>query len=255
MIQPFLLPPTLIFVGMAVSYFLISRKHKLGKILLLFTLTFYYLLSIEPVAYLIANSLVSTTYAKNIEAEVENVEAIVVLAGGVSKWGGATTYILGTSSLRRLKHGIKLHEEFKDKIPMLYSGGSGDPFDPVSVETELAKKYAISAGVPEKSFWTESSSRNTYENGIGLNEVLDKQHPGIEHHKIILVTSLLHMRRSVAVMKKIGLDVIPSPTRSSIGPLNLDPLSFFPSIGNFGRSTYSIREWVGICGYWARGWI
>ena len=257
LIKPFLLPPTLIAIGMAASFLLLFRKkQKLGKTLLLLTLVIYYLLSTEPVAYLLAKSIEGKIDIEKFEVETENVEAIVVLAGGVQKKDGYRPYHeLGEASWRRLWHGIELYKRFNGKIPILYSGGSGDPFDPVSVEAELAKKYAIAIGVPEKNFWIETSSRNTYESGVEIKRILDDSFPGVGRHKVILVTSALHMPRSMRVMKKVGLNPIPSPADFTIGSLSLDPLSFLPSISSFATSTFSIHEWIGIGGYWLLGRI
>lgn len=257
LIKPFLLPPTLIALGMATSFLLLFRKkQKLGKTLLLLTLVIYYLLSIELVAYLLARSLESNMDIVKFEVETENIKAIVVLAGGVEKKGEYRPYHeLSGVSWRRLWHGIELYKRFNSKIPILYSGGSGDPFDPVSVEAELAKKYAVSMGIPEDKFWIETSSRNTYENGVEIKRILDDRFPGVGRHRIILVTSALHMPRSMRIMKKIGLYPIPSPADFAVGSLSLDPLSFLPSISNFSTSTRSIHEWIGIGGYWLLGRI
>jgi uncharacterized SAM-binding protein YcdF (DUF218 family) len=257
LIKPFLLPPTLIAIGMAASFLLLFRKkQKLGKTLLLLTLVIYYLLSIEPVAYLLAKSIEGKIDIEKFEVETENVEAIVVLAGGIDKKGGHRSYHeLSGASWRRLWHGIELYKEFKGKIPILYSGGSGDPFDPVSVEAELAMNYAVSMGIPEEKFWIEQSSRNTYESGIEIKRILDRRFPEAERHRIILVTSALHMPRSMMVMKKVGLNTITSSADFAIGSLSLDPLSFFPSVSNFSTSTRSIHEWIGIGGYWLLGRI
>lgn len=223
---------------------------------MLLTLVIYYLLSIEPVAYLLAKNLENKMAIGKMEEETANIEAIVVLAGGIDKKGGHRPYHeLSGASWRRLWHGIELYKEFKDKIPILYSGGSGDPFDPVSVEAELAMNYAVSMGIPEEKFWIENSSRNTYESGIEIKRILEGRFPGVERHRIILVTSALHMLRSMKVMKKAGLNTITSSADFAIGSLSLDPFSFFPSVSNFSTSTRSIHEWIGIGGYWLLGRI
>lgn len=223
---------------------------------MLLTLVIYYLLSIEPVAYLLAKNLENKMAIGKMEEETANIEAIVVLAGGIDKKGGHRPYHeLSGASWRRLWHGIELYKEFKDKIPILYSGGSGDPFDPVSVEAELAMNYAVSMGIPEEKFWIENSSRNTYESGIEIKRILEGRFPGVERHRIILVTSALHMLRSMKVMKKVGLNTITSSADFAIGSLSLDPFSFSPSVSNFSTSTRSIHEWIGIGGYWLLGRI
>jgi uncharacterized SAM-binding protein YcdF (DUF218 family) len=257
LIKQFFLPPTLIAIGMAVSFFLLLReRQRLGKALLFLTLVTYYLLSIEPVAYLLAKTLETKVDISKLELKTEKIEAIIVLGAGISKRSGdPPNHKLTGTSWKRLSHGIELYKEYKGEIPMLYSGGSGDPFDTTSVEALLAKDYAMAMSIPEENFWIESSSRNTYENGVEIIRILDKHFPGTEKHRIILVTSAFHMPRSIRVMKKAGLDSIPSPPDSVTGVLELDPLSFFPSVSSFSRSSRSIHEWMGIGGYWLLGRI
>lgn len=244
-IKPFFLPPTLIAIGMLVGTICLWRKkYKFAKVIFIITLAVYYLLSIEPTAYFLNQGLEGSV---NTAQEHNQAKMIVVLAGG------ATENELAGVSWRRLNRGIELYDQLK--IPILYSGGSGDPFDRVSNEANLAKKYGVLAGVPENDFWTESFSRDTYESGVAVKEILDKKFPNIINHEIILVTSARHMPRSLGVMKKLGLLAIPRPADFDQEALNLDPLSFFPSDGYFSSSTFSIHEWVGMLGYYLLGWI
>ncbi len=257
LIKPFLLPPTLIAVGMLTSLLLLVRKKQgSGKTLLLLTLVTYYLLSIEPFAYLLVSSLEDKVNTAKFGVESENAEVIVVLAGGAGKKGKRQPFPeLSGTSWKRLWHGIELFKEFNGGIPMLYSGGSGNPFDPVSVEAELAREYAVSMDIPDENFWIEKTSRNTYESGIAIKRILDERFPSIENHRIILVTSATHMPRSVAVMEKLGFDAIPSPADFPFSSLNINLLSFIPSVQNFFTSCLAINEWVGLGGYWLLGRI
>jgi uncharacterized SAM-binding protein YcdF (DUF218 family) len=251
LIKPFFLPPTLIALGMLISFVLFLRKKQgLGRILLVSTLAAYYLLSIEPVSYFLTRSLEGKSGFQEAVSNVQDVKAIVILAGGVGKKGGLRPFPeLGGHSWRRLWHGIELYRRFEGRIPILYSGGSGDPFDPVPLEAALARSYAVSMSIPEEKFWIETTSRNTYESGAEVKRILDNRFPGASRHKIILVTSALHMPRSVGVMKKAGLQPVTSPADFTFGKLKLDPLSFMPRTSSFAASYNSIHEWVGMAGY------
>ena len=140
LIKPFLLPHTLIFLGMLISFILLMRnKPKATKVILLITMASYYLLSIEPVAYLLVSNLQKSSVHLNLDTE-KNVEAIVILAGGVNKMGGVSPFHeLGGSSRKRLWHGIELYKDLGEVIPIIYSGGSGDPFDPTPVALNSPK--------------------------------------------------------------------------------------------------------------------
>lgn len=251
LLKPFFLPPMLIALGLAISLFLFIRgRQRLGKVFLAAVFGVYYLLSIDPVVYLLARSLEEKSAINTSELDLENIDAIVILSGGMGKKGGDRPFQeLSGISWKRLWRGIELYKEFKGQIPILYSGGSANPFDPVSVEAKLGKRYAVSIGVPEEKFWTESESRNTYESGVCIKQILDERFPSVKGHSVILVTSALHMHRSVMVMKKVGLYPIPFPADFATGSFHLDPLSFFPSITSFYESYFAIHEWVGIIGY------
>lgn len=251
-IKPFFLPPTLIALAMVVSLVcLIRKKYKWGKIFLLVALGMYYVLSIDPVSYLLEKSLATQEAA---ETALSDAEIIVVLAGGAEENREGFSALSGASQ-QRLLHGIELYRALNGKIPILYSGGSGDPFNPVSHEAVFAKQYAVSVGIPEQNFWIETASRTTAESGIAVKKFLGLRFPYTEKHRIILVTSGRHMLRALRVMEKVGIDARPSFADFPTNALRVTPLSFFPSAGVLSSSVESIHEWVGIAGYWVLGKI
>lgn len=248
LIEIFSLPPTLIAIGMATCLFLFFRgKYRSGKIFLVVVFLIYYLFSIKPFASLLVRSLEVNNVVKMSSLNIEEIETIVVLSGGVSKKGGHRPYHeLSGMSWRRLWHGVEVFKELKGRTPILYVGGIGKTFKSASIEAELAKKCAIAAGLPDEKFWTESTARNTHESGIAIKRILDERYPSIKKHKIILVTSVLHMRRSKKVMEKIGIQTIPSSADFVARSLKPKPLSFIPSVRSFYVSNFAIREWIGI---------
>jgi uncharacterized SAM-binding protein YcdF (DUF218 family) len=104
-------------------------------------------------------------------------------------------------------------------------------------------------GVREEMFWTESESRSTYESGIAVSELLEERFPDVEEHTIILVTSAIHMPRSIMVMNRVGIWSVPSAADYKTGVFSLDVLSFVPSAGNFDTSCSSLHEWLGMVAY------
>lgn len=255
LVKPFLLPPVLIAIGLAASLWLLRKKKvRAGKILLALTLAGYYLLSTGPVAFFLVRSLERLLPEEN-EEQFPKAEAIVVLAGGVLKEGPFRPRPeLGRMSWKRLWRGIELYRELGGNVPILYSGGSGDPFDPVPLEPELARGYAISLGVPETDFWTESVSRNTYESGRKIREILEQRCPASTlRPRIVLVTTSIHMTRSLLVMEKAGLNAIPAAADFPVSRLKLDIFSFIPSAEKFSLSTSCLHEWLGIIGYYLLG--
>jgi len=86
---------------------------------------------------------------------------------------------------------------------------------------------------------------------------------GIE--KIILVTSALHMPRSLALFEKQGLQVIPAPVDFTITERNwenafkpgLDEFLIYllPNASSLGLTTNALKEMIGMLIYDLRGWL
>ena len=253
MLKPFFLPPALVLLGLAASLFLAARKKWRWTVrILAVTLLGYYLLSIEPVAYLLVRSLEDTVDPSRL-GEGEPI-AILILAGGYHRAGGARPFAeLAGPSWRRLWRGIEIYREMDGKIPILYAGGSGDPFDSSPGQARLARGYALTSGVPPEDFRIEEKSRDTYENAQGARAILESEFSGSEPIPVILVTSSTHMLRSILVLRKAGFDPLPAPADYPIGEVSLSPLAFYPSPGVFLTSTRCLHEWLGISAYWLMG--
>jgi uncharacterized SAM-binding protein YcdF (DUF218 family) len=116
-------------------------------------------------------------------------------------------------------------------------------------------------GVPADAIVLQSESRNTYEDGLYSYELLSER--GI--NRILLVTSAMHMPRSVAIFENQGFEVIPAPTDYTVSQDNLDNLTWHnpeglligmvPSSGNVGMTTNTIKEYIGWLVYRLRGWL
>lgn len=250
LLKPFVLPPTLIAVGMAAALvFVVRSRKRWAMIALAMTLSSYYLLAIEPTSAALAWTL-EHRYARSMPRVLtaHNFDAIVVLAGGASHPPGLAPELSG-ASWRRLWKGIALHRALGGTLPIIYSGGSGDPFDPVSREAELAQQYATDIGIDPRQFWIEHASRNTYENGVETKHFLEQRFPDASRFRILLVTSAWHLPRAVGVFERLGFDVTPIAADILSGTPTLDPLSFFPSADAFSASVAGIHEWVGMLSY------
>ena len=102
-------------------------------------------------------------------------------------------------------------------------------------------------GIDSSRILLETKSRNTYENGLYTRQLLDSLRLPL---KIILVTSAMHMPRSVAVFKQLGYDVYPAPTdfRADV-PHRVKLISLLPTIGALENSTTALHEWYGLLAY------
>jgi uncharacterized SAM-binding protein YcdF (DUF218 family) len=83
--------------------------------------------------------------------------------------------------------------------------------------------------------------------------------------RVILVTSALHMPRSVALFEKQGIQVIPAPADFTITVDNWRQLSqnnlaglivdLLPNTSNLSLTSNALKEYLGWLAYRLRGWL
>jgi uncharacterized SAM-binding protein YcdF (DUF218 family) len=109
-----------------------------------------------------------------------------------------------------------------------------------------------------KLFRDKPNSLNTRENAVNTLEIMKAQ----KIQKILLVTSAMHMPRSMLIFKKLGIDAIPAPTdytsiqidQASRNSLEASILDLFPDADQMRRTTRALKEYLGILVYRLRGW-
>jgi uncharacterized SAM-binding protein YcdF (DUF218 family) len=162
---------------------------------------------------------------------------IVVLgAGHRSDPNLPATSKLTHATLARLVEGIRLHKEIPGSKLVLSGGealGSG-------TDAEAMAELARSLGVKQQDLILESESKDT-EDEARLLEPIVKTDP------FILVTSAYHMKRSVSLMRKLGLNPIPAPTdHLAIGEANTQVADLFPDSRGLTKSERAVHEYLGI---------
>ena len=84
---------------------------------------------------------------------------------------------------------------------IIFSGGVSNEFTERRKEADLLKEKAINLGIPKEFIFVENESKNTGENMIYTNKLLDKL--GIKISTIIIVTKGTMERRVYATFKKV----------------------------------------------------
>ena len=200
-----------------------------------------WLLSCQAVAiWLSLNLLPQISPVSPDDLKRQNVQAIVVLGGGVEN--DAVEYngpALSPDAMARLLYGVYLSRS--TQLPMAYTGGIGWAGQTNQTsEAEVAALALTRLGVPALR-WQESQSRDTRENAL-LTAALLK---GDDITHIALVTHAWHMPRSVRQFEAAGLQVTPAPMgyiRSDLSPL----LQWLPSGKGLRDNSWVIREWLGL---------
>ena len=166
----------------------------------------------------------------------------IVLLGGASN--GAARFGRGADlndAADRVMFAAELY--FAGKAPIiLISGGAPETMQP---EAELLAQQLQALQIPRKQLLLETQSRTTFDNAVMAGEML--KNAGLQH--ILLVTSGAHMRRSLALFERQGLQVTAAATDHQI-PKFSDPYipGWIPTYSRLSRSSRAIHEWVG---YWA----
>ena len=130
-------------------------------------------------------------------------DAIIVL--------GAAAYDAKPSPVfeERIRHGIDLYR--RGLAPkLIFTGGYGGVGARFS-ESQVARRYALRQGVPDKAILIESLSRNTHDN-LRQASLLMQQH---QLHDVIVVSDPLHMARALHISKELGIRAVGSPTPTS----------------------------------------
>lgn len=226
------------------------RPRLAGALFLVGAITLY-ALSTNAVSGLIVAPL-EDRYADVTVAGAPSADAIVVLGGGVFGAAGQHHEAELAAAGDRVRKGAALYKAGKAPF-ILYSGGNiGFLTGSSEPEAVGAGEILESLGVPATAFVAESRSRNTHENADFTWSILKARGT----HRVLLVTSAMHMPRAVALFRRTGFTVIPVPCDHITGWGNPSLLfSLLPEAQPLTDSTGALNEYVGLTVYWLRGWL
>lgn len=178
--------------------------------------------------------------------EVGHYDCAVVL-GGMAEWDNTHERLSIRRGGDRIWQAINLYHLGKvDKI--LISGNNGFLMDDELDESSQFKKVLVENGVPAEDILLENRSKNTYQNAVESKKVIDAD-PEIQ--SVLLVTSALHMRRSIACFNKAGFkDFGIFPTDHYTGERSYKFDQFIvPNVSTLKDWERLIHEWIGYVTY------
>lgn len=219
------------------------------------------------VLYLSSNRWVAYSLARTLEwrylpqQTTPAAEVIVVLGGGTERSQFPRQIPEVTGAGDRVIYGAYLYKQ--GAAPdILLSGGlvrwSGE--EPTSSADDMAQLMAL-MDIPAEHLWIQRESANTYDDAVFSKRILAEK--GID--RVILVTSAMHMPRSVALFEAQGLEVIPAPADFTVTQSGWDAMvhadfgtqviNLLPSTSSLGLTTNALREYIGMFIYTLRGWM
>lgn len=217
--------------------FLKNKKIKLGifsfllgTVLYLFSCDFFIS---KPIIYLEKQNI-------NLEYKIEDMDSYILLCGGIRS-NTLMGIISGQEAVERIITVAKLYN--KNPKPIYITGGK--VLEKAVSESSVYKKELIDLGIPEKDIILEEDSRNTKENAIYTKKLMKKN----EHKRGILVTSAIHMKRSMEVFKDDEIIFYPFPCNFYGITKNRGIQSYIPNYLNLKNFNSTLWEYFGIIYY------
>ena len=190
--------------------------------------------------------------------ELPQAGAIVVLGGATRSPNPPRPWVEVNEAGDRPIYAARLF--LQDKAPVIIlSGGRISWTGEIGSEAEDMAQLVQALGVPESALLLEHTSLNTRQNAENVQVILQEQ--GIE--EILLVTSAIHMPRSLRVFQKLGMTAIAAPTDFLIADSvrgddgeswQAIVLNLIPDAERLALTTRALKEYLGLWVYQLRGW-
>ena len=243
-------PPGIIIVAILLLYILlIFKKNKIATILMLFLVSYLFLLSSWVGEYLFLRPL-EEGYIQNRDIFKERMNltnpVIVVLSGDSIIKNLLTEEAdaeVGEITLSRLIGGYFLYKEMG--CPIIVSGGIIPGVDDNISAAIVMKELLVRLGVPEENVLTESWSTTTLENAVFTMDLIEKYN----FQEAILVTSAVHMPRAMLAFKNRGVVISPAPVNFLYKDSQPDILDILPNRSSWEHNLRALHEWVGLFYY------
>ena len=129
---------------------------------------------------------------------------------------------------------------------MVFSGGSGYLTGNRPDEAHYSGRVAVALGIEPSRITYEYRSRNTFENAIFTRDLV-KPEPDDQW---LLVTSAIHMPRSVGIFRKAGFNVVPYPVNYQTNGSWAELWESYTDASNgLVLTNWAGHEWVGLIIY------
>ena len=237
-----------LLLALGILALIIFKRRRAGLAMVLAGLGWLWLWSMPVFSDGVRGALEGDWVQKPVE-DVLPSDAIVVLGGAFSHRSDRP-YPNASAAVDRYWHAARLFHA--GKAPRVIVSGGRSPGRGLGMtEAEAGRLFLIDLGVSPEAVVVEPKALTTRGNAVQVAALLGQQ----ELDRILLVTSALHMRRSVAAFRAVGLDPVPVATDFEVSSGELRLRDFLPSAAALAGSTRAVHEWVGYWVYWWRGWV
>src|SRR5262245_17369478 len=184
-------------------------------------------------------------------------DAIVVLSGGIHARMPPRPTVEVSETGDRVLYAAELFRRGK-AAQIICTGDVGTGAIGLRPEAEDMAELLMMIGIPASAIVLETKAQNTHEHAVNLCPMFEAR----QIHRVLLVTTAMHMPRSIAVFRKSCpvVEYVPAPTdfHAVTGPPIplyrhvIDPLPTPQALADF---TSVSHEYLGLLFYRLRGWI
>jgi uncharacterized SAM-binding protein YcdF (DUF218 family) len=211
----------------------------------------YTLASVFAISYG-AERLLAAGFHPLARADVPAGRSAIVLLGSGSytaqSWSGDTFSVPDRAAAARVIEAVRVFRMINADW-IISSGGLVESDDLVEPSGLTMRNALIQNGVPADRILVETQSRSTHDEAVIVAPMLSSL--DVDH--VILVTSELHMRRSVGTFRAAGMEVIPAIARNSFF-VNHRLEWVVPTNNGFAQTSLLAHEIFGLAYYAMRGW-
>jgi len=181
-----------------------------------------------------------------LDVRPADVDAIVVLAGAVR---GPDNVLrrpeLDGGALARCVESARLYHQDQPCL-MVCSGGKSSLAPEGPATADVMKALLVQLGVARTDVAVDDEARTTFENATQSSRILERR--GV--HKIILVSSALHLFRAKRCFEKLGFEVIPCGCDYKATRFNPWIYKLIPNARSLSQFGEVCHEWLGTAWYW-----
>jgi uncharacterized SAM-binding protein YcdF (DUF218 family) len=240
---------TLLSPGVVLLF--IPSLARMGRRWVAAVLVFYLFLSSPVGSGLLVRTLSHNYRPLASAADARGATVVVVLGSGsvnLRAAGRQLSSVTMEAGLRVLE-AARLSELLNGPL-VIASGGVTEHDADAAPESVALRRALIELGVRADRILLESESKNTRDEAVMIKPMLEAR--GVVN--FVLVTSPLHMRRSMLAFEHEGMHPIPSPA-PLVPDRSRDSSWLLPSDLWLQIGDSAIYEWLARAYYWSRGWL
>jgi len=197
-------------------------------------------------------SLAEQRQVRNVVTPLDSgvVYEYALIQGGFGDYNPTTGKTQVFEEAERLIEPVRLYRE--GRVKKLFLTGDGTFNNKRSPESaKVFLRYMESLGVPEKDIILEPEALNTRQSAKLTRKLFGEDFTG---QSSLLVTSAIHMPRTLKCYQKIGVNAVPFATSVPV-PYKPDITNWNLSTSNLYRWQKLIHEWVGTLAYRIAGYV